>query len=169
MTELSAEVVLFLVTRPNPRLVTDRQCRAELVDRDAQAIPPFASAGTYQRPYEAHGRAQPRRRCGRPVWGDGKVDGIQFSLCSRCWHAWCAVHGPYRLLQVNPAAASVTDDGLERLFVNRSLTGDQTDETCACGRRGPAETILCCETDCHFNPGMTMDPEHDPDDYGGLA
>ena len=162
MTELASEVVLFLASRPRPRLVTDHQCRADLVDRDSQQVPAFAAfanGGYHLRPYEPHGRAQPRSRCGRPVWGDGKVDGISFQLCSRCWHAWCAVHGPYRLLAVNPAAAAVTDEGLARLFVNRNLAGEAQDETCACGRRGPEQTILCCEPSCPHNPGVT-EPDH---------
>lgn len=35
-------------------------------------------------------------RCSRPIWGDGKVDGIQFDFCSRCFYEWVAFRSGYR-------------------------------------------------------------------------
>ncbi len=64
-------------------------------------------------------------RCTRPIWGDGFVDGIEFQLCSLCWHNWAAFHSHYRLMQLNPAAAAITDMALEKLFVSDTLSFDR--------------------------------------------
>ena len=42
-------------------------------------------------------------------------------LCSRCWHTWCAFHGPYVTMKANPAASSISNEGLARLFITRGL------------------------------------------------
>ena len=47
------------------------------------------------------------RPCKRPVWGDGRVDGEWYGLCSRCWHEWNAFHGHYVTMQANPAAMTI--------------------------------------------------------------
>lgn len=66
--------------------------------------------------------------CRRPIWGDGTVDGVRFDMCSKCWHMWAAFHSHYRLMQANPAAAVITDKGLDLLYVNRKMDGAQKDE-----------------------------------------
>ncbi len=58
-----------------------------------------------------------QRACKRPVWGDGRVDGEWYGLCSRCWHEWNAFHGHYTTMQANPAAAKLDLTSLRRLFI----------------------------------------------------
>lgn len=91
---VSDEVVLFLLLKKPPKLVGQR-CTGHYHDAD--------EAG----------------RCTRPVWGDGKVllgkGNIRFDLCSRCWHLDQALHGKYRTMQANPAAAKLDGVGIERL------------------------------------------------------
>lgn len=60
-----------------------------------------------------------QRTCRRPVWGDGRVDGEFYGMCSRCWHEHNAFHGHYVTMQVNPAAARLTADNISRLTFNR--------------------------------------------------
>lgn len=66
--------------------------------------------------------------CRRPVWGDGMVrDGLgnqRHDLCSRCWHMDQAFHGPYVTFKANPAASSISNEGLARLFVTRGLDAE---------------------------------------------
>lgn len=67
--------------------------------------------------------------CRRPVWGgDGLVNVGDFThdvpLCSRCWHVWNAFHGPYITMKANPAAASLSNEGLARLFISRGLDAE---------------------------------------------
>ncbi len=52
--------------------------------------------------------ASDQRACRRPVWGDGRVDGEWYGLCSRCWHEHNAFHGVYLTMQANPAAAKLS-------------------------------------------------------------
>lgn len=54
-------------------------------------------------------------RCKRPVWGDGRVDGEFYGMCSRCWHEYNAFHGHYQTMQANPAPAKLDGTGTQRL------------------------------------------------------
>lgn len=56
-----------------------------------------------------------QRACARPVWGDGRLNGSWFGLCSRCLHQHLAFHSPYTTLQANPAAAKLDGTGIQRL------------------------------------------------------
>jgi hypothetical protein len=67
-----------------------------------------------------------QRVCNRPVWGDGRVDGEWYGLCSRCWHEHNAFHGHYVTLQANPAAAKLDGTGIQRLTFG-DLEGWPTD------------------------------------------
>ncbi|MES2941138.1 MAG: hypothetical protein V4864_25945 [Pseudomonadota bacterium] len=57
--------------------------------------------------------------CRRPIWGDGRVllgkGNIRFDLCARCYLLDNALHGKYRTMQANPAAAKLDGVGIERL------------------------------------------------------
>lgn len=89
---LEPDTLLFLLTKPAPKLV-GRRC-----------------TGPY---HDAEGG------CSRPVWGDGMVllgkGNIRFNMCSRCWHLDQALHGKYRTMAANPAAAKLDGVGIERL------------------------------------------------------
>lgn len=67
--------------------------------------------------------------CRRPLWGgDGLVNCGDLShdcaLCSRCWHVWNGFNGPYVTMKANPAAATVSNEGLARLFISRGLDAE---------------------------------------------
>lgn len=87
-----ADTLLFVLTKPAVKLV-GRRCTS---------------------PYHDH-----EGGCRRPVWGDGRVllgkGNIRFDMCSRCWHLDQALHGKYRTMQANPAAAKLDGVGIERL------------------------------------------------------
>lgn len=61
------------------------------------------------------------RTCARPVWGDGRVDGEFYGLCSRCWHEYNAFHGHYVTTAANPAAAKLGMVGIQRLTFGATL------------------------------------------------
>lgn len=72
-------------------------------------------------------------KCGRPLWGgDGYANcgGVthEHAMCSRCWHQWNAFHGPYVTMKANPAAATIDNTGLARLFITRGLDADPLPE-----------------------------------------
>lgn len=35
--------------------------------------------------------------CTRPIWADGKVDGVRFDFCAHCFYEWAAFHSHYRV------------------------------------------------------------------------
>lgn len=66
------------------------------------------------------------RKCGRPLWGgDGLVNvgdlSHEHAMCSFCFHQWMAFHSPYVAMKANPAAATISNEGLARLFITRGL------------------------------------------------
>lgn len=120
----SADVLLFLNTKPDTTLrAASRCCSEKLVDSGTRSLPP--AAGHMHLQPQARRDAPPAKRCQRPIWGDGFVNvgagPVWFGLCSQCWHEWCAFHGPYQTMKANPAAATIDNEGLARLFITRGL------------------------------------------------
>jgi hypothetical protein len=105
----TSELLVFLLTKPSPRLRTATVCASDkLVDR---------------------GPGRPPGPCTRPAWGNGSgIQGRGAGLCSRCWHEWNAIHGVYRTLRANPAAADISNEGLARLFITRGLDAEPLPE-----------------------------------------
>lgn len=67
--------------------------------------------------------------CRRPLWGgDGLVNVGDLShehpMCSFCFHQWMAFHSPYVAMKANPAAATISNEGLVRLFITRGLDAE---------------------------------------------
>ncbi len=119
MNPLDDSMIMFLAGRTRVKLNVAHTCQSEhLVDRGAAFLPPVGTFGHIANRQTVAWRGA--GACTRPIWGDGKVDGIEHNLCSRCWHSWVAIHGPYRLMQANPAAAAITPSGLARLFAEPS-------------------------------------------------
>ena len=92
---LDPDMILFLLTKPQPRLV-GKTCQSE------------------------------QRECKRPIWGDGRVDGEWYGLCSRCWHEHNAFHGHYITMQANSAAAKLGRVGIQRLTFGATLPESPT-------------------------------------------
>ncbi len=88
----ASELTLFLLLKPGAKLVGAR-CTSTYHDHEGG--------------------------CKRAIWGDGRVllgkGNIRFDMCSRCWHLDQALHGKYRTMQANPAAAKLDGVGIERL------------------------------------------------------
>ena len=99
ITALNNTMLLFLLTKPAPRLV-GRTCASD------------------------------QRECKRPVWGDGRVDGEWYGLCSRCWHEYNAFHGKYVTTMANPAAAKLSLNAIRNamLFGASELPPSPSDE-----------------------------------------
>lgn len=71
--------------------------------------------------------------CRRPLWGgDGHANmgGLTFEhpMCSRCWHMHQAFHGVYVTMKANPAASTIDNEGLARLFISRGLDAEPLPE-----------------------------------------
>lgn len=127
---------MFLLLKSPPRLNTAQVCRR----------PGFVDRG----PGELPGP------CTRPIWCDGIVDGKRYDLCSKCWHEYAAIYGPYRLMQANAAAEAPTDAALERLYVTRRLGA-----ACGCGRSAD-DQLLCSKMEtCPMRPPEAPEPDED--------
>jgi hypothetical protein len=108
MTVQEREALMYLLTKQPALLREDQVCQSDkLVDR---------------------GPGQPAGPCTRPIWKDGKVDGVEYNLCSHCWHEFASFHSGYHLFQANPAASRIDDAALARLFVTRGMDGDELDD-----------------------------------------
>ncbi len=110
---MTPDMIAFLLLKPRPKLV-GRCCQSELLVTAARQM-----GGAYS--HHRHEGLKDAAPCTRPVWGDGRVDGDWYGLCALCWHNWCAFHGAYRLMQLNPAAAAITQSALEKLYVTRGF------------------------------------------------
>lgn len=67
--------------------------------------------------------------CRRPLWGGNGLVNVgdlshDHAMCSWCFHQWVAFHSPYVLMKANPAAASISNEGLARLFISRGLDAE---------------------------------------------
>lgn len=91
VARLSPDMIVFLLTKQGARLRVEQCCQSD------------------------------QRECRRPMWGDGRVDGEFYGLCSRCWHEFNAFHGHYTTMQANPAAAKLDGTGIQRLTFGTTL------------------------------------------------
>ena len=101
MSDVSDAMIVFLLSKPRPKL--HATCSNE---RPVE----------HMRGHTAHdASAIGAGHCMRPVWGDGRVDGEFYGLCSQCWHEYNAFHGHYVTMQANPASHALGKRGIERL------------------------------------------------------
>lgn len=114
---MTDEMLYFLLSKAGSiRLNLAHACQSEsLVAGGARQM-----GGAYS--HNRHEGLRQHAYCTRPVWGDGRMNGEWHGLCSLCWHHKQGFEGKYRLMQLNPAAAAITDSALEKLFVTRRLS-----------------------------------------------
>ncbi len=142
---VAVDVFLFLLTKTPPRLNTAGICRSDKhVDSGTGSLPPAAGHMLMQAQRRRDTSVPGGARCGRPIWGDGTVDGVRRDLCSACWHEYNAFHGPYQTMRANPAAAAIDDTGLARLFVTRGMD--------APALPAPDDAVLWRELDSYVDP-----------------
>lgn len=92
---LDSDVLLWLASKPRPRLVGKTCIQKRPAGPDD---------------------ARRWERCRRPQWGDGSgIGGKGEGLCSRCWHEYNLFHGSYMTMQANHAAAKLDATAIQRL------------------------------------------------------
>lgn len=102
MSDVSDEMIVFLLSRPHPKL--HKTCNNE---RPVERLRGDTVIGS-----SVVGECGP---CLRPPWGDGRVDGDFYGMCSRCFHEYIAFHGKYQTMLANPASHALGKRGIERL------------------------------------------------------
>lgn len=107
--EVADSVSLFLLLKPPVRLI-GKTCQSPRTNVARMAG------------HTAHGaREISEGHCTRPMWGDGRVDGEHYGLCSQCWHEHNAFHGHYVTMQANPAAAKLDAFSIKSLTFGATL------------------------------------------------
>jgi hypothetical protein len=122
-------VAAFLLTRARPKLGGIVRCGDRQLDARTCCVEREVGPGRLDLPDDVEVGGERRvERCSRPVWGDGCVllgsGNREFDMCSFHWHEWNAFHGDYVTLKANPAAATIDDTGLARLFITRGLDAE---------------------------------------------